>query len=56
MVYRIFVEKKPGLDEEAQTLLRDCRELLGIVSLDGVRVLNRYDVENITAFAVCTTY
>ena len=49
MVYRIFVEKKPGLDEEAQTLLRDCRELLGIVSLDGVRVLNRYDVENITA-------
>ena len=49
MVYWIFVEKKPGLDEEAQTLLRDSRELLGIVSLDGVRVLNRYDVENISA-------
>ena len=47
MVYRIFVEKKPGLAEEAEKLLREARELLQIRSLTGVRILNRYDVENI---------
>ena len=47
MVYRIFVEKKPGLDNEARALLSDCRSLLGIRSLERVRLLNRYDAEGI---------
>ena len=48
MVYRIFVEKKPGLDLEARTLLKDARTFLGIGSLERVRVLNRYDAEDIS--------
>ena len=48
MVYRVFVEKKPGLDHEARALLGDLRAFLGIEALTGVRVFNRYDVENIT--------
>ncbi|MGN0980216.1 MAG: phosphoribosylformylglycinamidine synthase, partial [Candidatus Avoscillospira sp.] len=47
MVYRIYVEKKPGLDHEARTLLQELRSLLGLDSLTGLRVLNRYDVEGI---------
>ncbi len=45
MVYRVFVEKKEGLAHEAAGLLREIRELLGIQSLEALRVLNRYDVE-----------
>ncbi len=45
MVRRIFVEKKPGLRQEAQSLLQEINALLGITSLHGLRVLNRYDVE-----------
>ena len=48
MVRRIFVEKKPGLDAEARTLLSEARALLNIRSLEQVRILNRYDVENIS--------
>ncbi len=47
MVYRVYVEKKPGLEKEARDLLREARELLGLTRLTGVRVINRYDVENI---------
>ena len=47
MVYRIYVEKKPGLDNEAKTLLSDARTLLGIDGLKNVRLFNRYDAENI---------
>ena len=47
MVYRIYVEKKHGFDGEAQGLLHELTELLGIKSLTGLRLLNRYDVEGI---------
>lgn len=47
MVRRIFVEKKKGLDVEAQGLLYDIRENLGISEITGVRILNRYDIEGI---------
>ena len=49
MVYRVFVEKKPALANEAKALLNDARTLLGITALENVRVINRYDAENITA-------
>ncbi len=48
MIYRVFVEKKPGLAPEATALLTDCHDFLGIKDLKSVRVLNRYDVENIS--------
>ena len=47
MVYRIFVEKREGLSPEAGSLLGDLRGFLGVESLEGVRILNRYDVEGI---------
>ena len=47
MVYRIYVEKKTGLDNEARALLSDICGLLSISSVKKVRLLNRYDVENI---------
>ena len=37
MVYRIYVEKKPGLEAEAKSLLGDARNLLGIERLENVR-------------------
>ena len=48
MVYRIFVEKKEGLDNEAQGLLSEAKNLLGIEALENIRLFNRYDAENIT--------
>ena len=51
MVYRIYV-KKPGFDGEAQALLHELIDLVGIQNLTGLRLLNRYDVEGIDAGAV----
>lgn len=48
MVYRVFVEKKKELAYEALSLCSDIRNLLGIESLTGVRVVSRYDAENIS--------
>ena len=48
MVYRVFVEKKKGLDNEAKGLLNEARTLLGMERLENVRLFNRYDAENIT--------
>jgi len=49
MVYRVYVEKKPGFDHEAAALYGELKSFLGIERLTGVRILNRYDVENIDA-------
>ena len=43
MVYRVFVEKKPGLSPECGTLLNDCRAFLGLTGVEMVRIWNRYD-------------
>ncbi len=48
MVYRIYVEKKAGLAHEASALCAELRNLVGISALESVRILNRYDAENIT--------
>ena len=48
MVYRVFVEKREGLQNEAKALLSEINDLLSIKSLTDVRVINRYDAENIT--------
>ena len=47
MVYRIYVEKKEGHRNEANSLLNDVKTFLMIDNLKSVRILNRYDVENI---------
>lgn len=47
MVYRIYVERKKGFGHEASALLSDVNDFLGIKALKGVRIINRYDVENI---------
>ena len=47
MVYRIFVEKREGLQHEATSLKQDIRAFLGVKALEELRVINRYDVENI---------
>ncbi|MCI6227737.1 MAG: phosphoribosylformylglycinamidine synthase [Clostridiales bacterium] len=46
MVYRVYVEKKEGQTHEASSLLKEIRDFLQIHSLTGLRVLNRYDAEN----------
>ncbi len=47
MVYRIYVEKKSELANEAKGLLSDIRSLLGIKSVEDLRIVNRYDAEDI---------
>ncbi len=60
MVYRIFVEKKPELAHEANSLLAEAQTLLGVPQLEGVRIINRYDAENITEelfdYAISTVF
>ena len=46
-VKRIYVEKKPGYDIEAKGLYSDL-ENLGIEGLEGLRVINRYDISGIS--------
>ena len=47
MVRRIYVEKKEALRHEAAGLLNELKSLLGISSLAGLRLVNRYDVEGL---------
>ena len=60
MVYRIYVEKKPAFRQEAESLRREAVELLGISALQDVRIVNRYDAENISeelfSYAVKTVF
>ena len=47
-VRRVFVEKKPAFAVAAKELRHEIRHYLGIQDVTGVRVLIRYDVENIS--------
>lgn len=49
MVFRVYVEKKAGFDVEARQLRDELRDILGLGALEGVRIINRYDVEGIDA-------
>ncbi len=48
-IHRLYIEKKPGFNTEAEKLLQDLRNNLGIERLEGLRILNRYDIADITA-------
>ncbi len=47
MVFRVYVEKKKELANEAAALLSDIKGLLQIDGVKSLRIINRYDVENI---------
>ena len=47
-VKRVFVEKKPEFAVAAKALRHEIRHYLGIRSVSGVRVLIRYDVEDLS--------
>ncbi|HWI56087.1 MAG TPA: AIR synthase-related protein, partial [Bacillota bacterium] len=47
-VRRIFVEKKLGFDVAARSLFQDLKQNLGICSLEGLRLLIRYDIEGLS--------
>ena len=60
MVYRVFVEKKPELANEAKALFSEITTILGIKNLEKIRVINRYDAENIAedlfSYAINTVF
>ncbi len=47
-VIRVFVEKKPGFDVEAQQIKADLVENLGLGSIEELRLINRYDISNLS--------
>ena len=55
MVFRIYVEKKANAASEAKAVASEIRTFLGIDALKAVRILNRYDVEDVEAdlFETC---
>ncbi len=48
MIYRIFVESKPGIDSANENLLNQIHDFLNIKSVSSLRIIKRYDVENIS--------
>ncbi|MEG2020567.1 MAG: phosphoribosylformylglycinamidine synthase [Oscillospiraceae bacterium] len=52
-VYRIYAEKKAPFAVEAKGILSELRELLGIKSINSLRLFNRYDVEGIDEKLFC---
>ena len=47
-IRRIFVEKKKDYAVEAEGLLADLQQTLGLKNLTGLRVINRYDLEGLS--------
>ena len=47
-VRRVYVEKKPEFAVQAKALRHEIRHYLGIWGVTGVRVLIRYDIENLS--------
>jgi phosphoribosylformylglycinamidine synthase len=48
VIRRVYVEKKSGCDVEARALLLDLCVNLGVKGLNGLRLLNRYDVSGVS--------
>ncbi|WP_102400233.1 phosphoribosylformylglycinamidine synthase [Haloimpatiens massiliensis] len=43
-VFRIYVEKKKGFDDEAKKLLKNINNDLNLKEVEDLRILNRYDI------------
>ncbi len=48
LVKRVYVEKKTGFSVKAEELLHELKHYLGMKNVTGVRVLIRYDIENLS--------
>ena len=48
IVKRVYVEKKPEFAVQAKELQHEAKSYLGIQTITGIRVLNRYDIENLS--------
>lgn len=48
MVYRIYSEKHTSISHHAAAVCADIRGLLGISTLESVRILHRYDAEGLS--------
>lgn len=46
-VYRLFVERKPGFDNEARRALAELVNFVGVTHIEKIRYCNRYDIEGI---------
>ena len=46
-MFRIFVERKAGFQNEARSILNDITGFLNIPGIKSLRFINRYDVENV---------
>lgn len=46
-VYRLFIERKKGFDNESRRTFFELVNFVGIRNLEGIRYLNRYDIEGI---------
>nr|QGT51526.1 phosphoribosylformylglycinamidine synthase [uncultured Spirochaetaceae bacterium] len=46
-MFRIYVERQSGFENEAQRILSEAKSFLGISGVETVRCLNRYDIENV---------
>ncbi|MCB2292580.1 phosphoribosylformylglycinamidine synthase [Clostridium algoriphilum] len=47
-IYRLYVEKKANYDIEGEKILKDIKTNLGIMSLEGLRLVSRYDIMGIS--------
>ena len=47
-MFRIYVERQSGFQNEASRIFSEIKGFLGISGVTGVRYLNRYDVENVS--------
>jgi phosphoribosylformylglycinamidine synthase len=47
-VYRLFVERKKGFENEARRTFAELVNFVGIKNLEGIRYFNRYDIEGVT--------
>ena len=48
-MHRVFVEKQPEFNAQARELLHDLRENLSLNNLEDVRIIQRYDVDGLSA-------
>ncbi len=47
-VYRLFVERKQGFENEARRTLSELTSFVGITNLEGIRYFNRYDIQGVS--------
>ncbi len=46
-MFRIYVERQKGFENEAKRILNEVKNFLGVSSVKSARYLNRYDIENV---------